>query len=36
MRCSVNGMPTLYINEVRYDGNLDSLVAAVEEAAASV
>ena len=36
MRCSVNGMPTFYINEVRYDGDLDSLVAAIEEAAASV
>ena len=36
MRCSVNGMQTFYINEVRYDGDLDCLVAAVEEAAASV
>jgi protein-disulfide isomerase len=38
MRCSVNGTPTFYINEVRYDGDLDldSLVVAIEEAATSV
>lgn len=38
VRCGVNGTPTFCINGVRYDGaiDLDSLVDAIEEAAASV
>lgn len=38
VRCGVNGTPTFCINGVRYDGapDLDSMVAAIEEAVASV